>query len=390
MTLVNISDTFRSGTENVKTLSWAYGPEHFPHLPAGSSKGSNWYAMSRIGKSFYAPTGFMVALFTMKEPGTLRDPHWHSNAAEFTYITKGTARITVTGLKKTNMDGSELYVGRGNNNGNAENGRYAETFFISPGEGFISPVGYHHFFESVSPDQPLEGIAIFDTADLKTFDTPQMMKSIPVDILGQVLHIPTAEVKSMYRGFRRVFTDAHDDWSLREESDMSTSSGQEQQELIFKVQKMNTNLTELPRAAYNGVVNTKIIDKNTNDVLAGTHFSFAYTEIDSGATLEPYWVDNSDEIIYVLSGDNIRVIRSGNGKRDCKDEFTIQEGYLAMAEIGSSWLMVNEGAEKAKLLRMFNSNEPTMTTLYDAYHSLPDDVKKTMLRPQYFDQYAMY
>jgi len=43
----------------------------------------------------------MLGRFEMGEQGALLDPHWHSNAAEFTYIIWGTARVTVAGLSKT-------------------------------------------------------------------------------------------------------------------------------------------------------------------------------------------------------------------------------------------------------------------------------------------------
>ena len=105
----------------------------------------------------------MIAIFELKQQGTLRDPHWHSNAGEFSYIIKGTARVTVTGLPKTNMEGRRV----------ASDERSSETFLSGPGDAFYSPVGYHHYFESVHPSEPLYGIAVFDTADLKTFDTPQ-------------------------------------------------------------------------------------------------------------------------------------------------------------------------------------------------------------------------
>lgn len=213
------------------------------------------------------------------------------------------------------------------------------------------------------------------------------MKTIPTDILSQVLNLPKDEVDNMYRGFRRVFVDPHKDWSGKGiDSDKENSSDKKYR---FKVNAMDKDLINLPRSDYNGNVRTKSVDALSHPELNKSRFSFAYTEIEVGATLEPYWVDNADEIVYVLEGSDIEVIRSGNGKKDCRDEFTIEEGYLALSEIGSSWLMKNNGEKPAKLLRIFNSNKPSRTTLYDAYYSLPGDVKKTMLQPKYFNQYDM-
>lgn len=174
------------------TLNWAFGPDHHPQHPPGSAKGSNWRAMGELGKSFYAPDGFMIGRFTMSEAGALRDPHWHSNAAEFTYIVRGTARVTVTGLPKTDLaygvyggsdGGGEATAGEASSRRQRTRtvegpSRESETFLLRPGDAFYSPVGYHHYFEDVDASDPLVGIAVFDTSDLKTFDTPQMMKGM--------------------------------------------------------------------------------------------------------------------------------------------------------------------------------------------------------------------
>jgi hypothetical protein len=103
-------------------------------------------------------------------------------------------------------------------------------------------------------------------------------------------------------------------------------------------------------------------------------FSFAYTEIAPGAMLEPYWVDNADELIYVLSGEDIEIIRSSNGVKNCKDSFMVREGYLAIHEIASTWVIRNKHASKTtRLMRMFN-NMPSLTPLSEAFHSMPLDV----------------
>ncbi len=189
-------------------------------------------------------------------------------------------------------------------------------------------------------------------------------------------------------GFRRVFVDAHSNWSS--ENIQSLNYEDNSTNFRFKIEGMDRNLTQVDRWNINGIVRSKTIDIASFPELHKSRFSFTYTEIHAGAILEPYWVDNADEIVYVIEGSDIEVIRSSNGKKDCRDEFTIEEGYLALSEIGSSWLMKNSGNRTAKLLRMFNSKSASRTSLYDAFYSLPNDVKATMLRPHYFNQYDMY
>ena len=64
--------------------------------------------------------------------------------------------------------------------------RPQETFTIQPGEAFYSPPGYHHYFAGVSEDNPLFGLAIFDTNDLQTYDFPQVLKNMEPSIITQV------------------------------------------------------------------------------------------------------------------------------------------------------------------------------------------------------------
>jgi len=154
----------------------------------------------------------------------------------------------------------------------------------------------------------------------------------------------------------------------------------EENPCFFKVSGINQDLVPIEhRHQRNGNSVTKVINAKTQPVLGVTHFSFTYTEIAPGALLEPYWMDDSDEIMYVIEGDSIDIVRSGNGERSCLDKVTVEEGYLALNEIGTTWTAMNNGSSVAKVLRIFNNKEPSMTTLYDAFHSVPEDVVKTMM-----------
>jgi hypothetical protein len=104
-------------------------------------------------------------------------------------------------------------------------------------------------------------------------------------------------------------------------------------------------------------------------------------------------VDNADELLYVIEGNHIEIVRSpsssspirggrrrGGGKQDCKDVFIVNTGYLAIHEVGTTWFIQNKSEKTtAKLIRFFNSNMPSVTTLYDAYHSLPWPVLEASL-----------
>jgi len=133
------------------------------------------------------------------------------------------------------------------------------------------------------------------------------------------------------------------------------------------------------RQDINGDSATKVVNSQTNNVLDKSGFSIAYTEVQPDASIEPYWMDDADEVIFVIEGDSIDVVRSGNGQKSCLDSFEIEQGFFALNEIGSTWTLTNNGNETAKVLRIFNSNNPSMTTLFDGYESLPEDVINSMM-----------
>ena len=98
------TDSVQCGLENYGkgSINWAFGPDH--GTTPGAFKGANWKAMGEVGKtSTYANDGLMVGVITWTEPGAVRDPHWHNNAAEFGYLISGEVRITVVGLPKTDL-----------------------------------------------------------------------------------------------------------------------------------------------------------------------------------------------------------------------------------------------------------------------------------------------
>jgi uncharacterized cupin superfamily protein len=121
-----------------------------------------------------------------------------------------------------------------------------------------------------------------------------------------------------------------------------------------------------------------------NTVLSKAGYSIAYTEVAPGASIEPYWMDDADEIMFVIEGDNIEVVHSFNGSICCIDSFEFKEGFFALNEIGSTWTLTNNGNHAAKVLRVYNSNIPSMTSLFDAIETLPEDVINSMVYEKRF------
>ena len=212
------------GKDDNSFLNWVHGTKH-PRFP-------NWIAMDKVGKSQYAPAGLMFGTFKLGMPGSLRDPHWHPNSSEILFVTGGKARVSVTGgFPKTDVAGNL----RGATSTVEGKERFSETFLVSPGDAVIFPVGYHHYFEGIDADVPLRGIAIFDTPDLKLFDTPQVMKNVPNSILNRVLSLNEGVADGFYTGSRRVITDPNPTWSPPDSNDLADNS-------LFKVSSIYNDL----------------------------------------------------------------------------------------------------------------------------------------------------
>jgi mannose-6-phosphate isomerase-like protein (cupin superfamily) len=362
------------GKDGDSYLNWVFGTEHGDY---------NWLAMDKVGKSQYAPDGLIFAPVKLGKPGSLRDAHWHPNTSEILFITSGKARVTVTGLPKIDVSGQTSYRGVGLTNKNLRGAaaasvegeeRISDTILLGPGDAVIFPVGYHHYFEGVDEEDPLMGIAIFDTPDLNSFDTPQVLKKLPSKMLNKVLSLKEGTAEGFYKGPRRVISDPNPSWSPDSLSDATNTS-------VFKVSSIDKDLVPALRQDINGYSATKVVNAQTNTVLDKAGFSIAYTEIAPGASIEPYWMDDADEVLFVIEGDSIEVVRSGNNSKydSCLDSFEIKEGFFALNEIGSTWTLTNNGSETAKVLHIFNNNVPTKTILFDAFDAPPKDVVKSTL-----------
>jgi oxalate decarboxylase len=99
----------------------------------GTVKMSNRFLMSTLDEiSVYA---------VLLKPKGAREPHWHPNANELNYLTRGTARIT---LLSPNGD--------------------VETFDMKAGDMSFLPQGYIHYIENTGPDEAHFAIFFSNTA----------------------------------------------------------------------------------------------------------------------------------------------------------------------------------------------------------------------------------
>jgi oxalate decarboxylase/phosphoglucose isomerase-like protein (cupin superfamily) len=329
-----------------------------------------WTAMGDIGKdSNDNREGLSFAHVRASTKGSFRTPHYDANRGELVYVVQG--QMGASFFDKSDMSaktGKSSKSGKGDNSG-------PQLFLLEAGEAFFSPAGQMHYYENVGDKEDLIALSIYDASGVVSKDLPQIIKGFPSDVLSQVLKEPLKDVENWYNANKRVYIQ-HDDKHV-DHSDKILSKGSSS-DIPHITPKIDGHMKPAPRRGIHGKVRTGTLDVNSYPLLAQSKFSFAVTEIAPGARMEPYWVDNADELVFVLDGSDLRVWRSGK-MSDCDDTFVMEENYLALHEETVTWYIENNGPKTARLFRIFNSIEPALTTLYDAYNALPKQVRKTML-----------
>ena len=102
----------------------------------------------------------MTLLRLVIDPGAVREPHWHGNAAEFNYCVTGAGQVGIV----------------------APSGE-SWTFVVNAGDVAFIPNNWFHYISSVGED-PLELIAFFDNVAPTRIDLSTMVNFFPSGILA--------------------------------------------------------------------------------------------------------------------------------------------------------------------------------------------------------------
>ena len=200
---------------------------------------------------------------------------------------------------------------------------------------------------------------------------------MPTDIMAKTLEVKEEQIAKFDGEDDADYFRPHEKWTVKESLEGNVHKAKSQ----FKIPKFDTDLTLAPRSELHGMVRTKSITGATVDTFnKGGSLSMAYTEIAPGAMMEPYWVENADEIVLVVEGSDIVVTRADDSK-ECLDQYVIQKEFMSIHEIGMVRSIENKGETTAKLIRVFNDLNPTINTFRDAWDNLPKDIRKSVWYP---------
>ena len=122
--------------------------------------------------------GVLMAL----SPGTLRELHWHANAAEWAYVIKGRCRVTTIDPQA-----------------------HSEVVDFEAGDVWYFPRGHGHSIQGLGPGE-CQFILVFDNgyfSDFGTFSITDWLANTPADALVKNFAVPAATIAAFPK--REVF-----------------------------------------------------------------------------------------------------------------------------------------------------------------------------------------
>lgn len=160
-------------------------PDDPPPLPfvfhASKSPASKFDGGStKVIDSRLFPETTLSALIIDLEPGAMREIHWHPDADELQYYTKGQARITVFDATAN-----------------------ARTFDFRAGDVGCVPKTLGHYIENTG-NEPMQVINVFNTRDYKDISLNQWMALTPPDMVRGTLDLNDRMMQSLRRSYRPV------------------------------------------------------------------------------------------------------------------------------------------------------------------------------------------
>ncbi|MFN6189668.1 MAG: cupin domain-containing protein [Planctomycetia bacterium] len=272
------------------------------------------------------------------EPGVMRELHWHATAAEWAYVQSGRVRTTVVDPHgRTGIDD------------------------FGPGDIWYFPRGHGHMLQCLG-NEPCHFILVFDNgyfSEFGTFSLTDWMGHVPPALLAKNLGVPAAT----FQGFPKeevYFAKG----PVPPEPPAKPLAGVHPPPLSHK----HSLSSQEPRETFKGGREWRVEAK---DFPISTTMTGVILELEPGALRELHWHPNADEWQYLLTG-TIRATLFGSRGR--YREATLETGDVGYIPQGYGHSLENIGAERAKILIVFNSGEYQTVDLSQWIAGQPADV----------------
>jgi oxalate decarboxylase len=277
-------------------------------------------------------------------PGTIRELHWHANAAEWAYVVTGACRTTIL-----HPDGSA----------------YIDTF--NAGDVWYFPRGYGHSIQGLGPGE-CHFILIFDNGDFSedhTFSITDFLAQTPREIVSQSLGLTIAELAPL-PNHEAYFVKGPvpDDGSL------------------IATARRNPELTTMHRYPLDAQQPRRVPGGGTQRTVTVNEFPISTTmagsviELQPGALRELHWHPNADEWQYYISGTAEMGVFLAQGNAVI-DQF--EAGDVGYAPMGAGHYIKNKGNDVCRILVGFNNPHYQAMDLSEWLAGNPLDVLETNL-----------
>lgn len=271
------------------------------------------------------------------DPGTMRELHWHANAAEWGYVVSGRCRTTV-------------YDPQGN----------SEVNDFEPGDLWYFPRGHGHSIQGIG-NEPCHFILVFDNgafSEFATFSVTDWVGHTPPEVLAKQFNLPASTFAS---------------WPKKEvyfakgpvPQGPAPTTGQEPP-LTHRFRL----LAQTPQTYPGGRLYLETVDRFP---LAKT-ISGGVMTLEPGAVREMHWHPNADEWQYVLAGRFRMTVFASKGRATTVEMNAGDVGYVPM---GMGHYLENIGTEECRVLLAFNAGDYQEIGLLGWLDSNPDQVVAT-------------
>lgn len=291
------------------------------------------------------PASVGIAGVSMRlAPGSMRELHWHANAAEWAYVVSGYCRTTIL---------------------RPDGGSAVDTF--GPGDVWYFPRGWGHSIQGLGPGE-CHFILIFDNGDFSedhTFSLTDWLSRTPPEVLAQSLNLSPEEVAMLPKGEVYFAAGPVPD-------DRSTDAAKRWEPELVTAHRYPLAAQQPRRIPGGGLQRTVTV----REFPISTTMAGSLLEIEPGAMRELHWHPNADEWQYWLEGTGEMAVFLAEGSV-VREEF--EAGDVGYAPMGAGHYIRNTGDRILKVLVGFNSGHYEANDLSAWLATNPIDVLATNL-----------
>ena len=245
------------------------------------------------------------------DSGTIRELHWHANAAEWAYVVQGNCRTTIF-----SPDGS------------------SEMTDFTAGDIWYFPRGYGHSIQGLGPGA-CHFILVFDNgafSEFATFSFSDWLAHTPPDVLTKNLNLSASDLKQLPT--EEVYF-AQGPIGAPAQPSAANSTHR------FRLD------AQTPRKFKGGELRLVTV----NDFPISTTMAGATMKLEPGGLRELHWHPNADEWQYVLEGTMRMTVFASKGRAETVELSAGDVGYVPR---GYGHYLQNVGQGPCRILLVFN------------------------------------